>query len=117
MPPGSCPAACATPITSAPMMRPDVQHRRQMRCVSTSPSRSPNPPLLLPRCIMHRFESSAHTDSFARDHLPPQDRSEEHPSELQSLMRLSYAVLGLKQTICTMALTRQRISLDIHTHR
>ncbi|MFC3677653.1 AMP-binding protein [Ferrovibrio xuzhouensis] len=23
---------------------------------------------------MHRFESSAHTDSFARDHLPPQDQ-------------------------------------------
>src|SRR3546814_9851379 len=32
---------------------------------------------------------------FAREHTPP--RSEEHTSELQSLMRISYAVLCLKK--------------------
>src|SRR3546814_5133751 len=34
--------------------------------------------------------------SFLAENLPP-DRSEEHTSELQSLMRTSYAVFGLKK--------------------
>src|SRR3546814_960033 len=34
-----------------------------------------------------------------RDTVPP-DRSEEHTSELQSLMRISYAVFCLKKKIC-----------------
>src|SRR3546814_5255369 len=33
----------------------------------------------------------------ARDPFPPQQRSEEHTSELQSLMRISYAVFCLKK--------------------
>src|SRR3546814_9045081 len=34
----------------------------------------------------------------ALDNLPPKLRSEEHTSELQSLMRISYAVFCLKNT-------------------
>src|SRR3546814_7272597 len=52
-----------------------------------------------PLCVAHLL-----------DHLPPDDllagcsslllfRSEEHPSELQSLMRISYAVFCLKKKI------------------
>src|SRR3546814_5396854 len=53
------------------------------------------------------------------DHLPPQkqrelervvqlifeERSEEHTSELQSLMRISYAVFGLKKNIIIQSMT------------
>src|SRR3546814_3700752 len=35
---------------------------------------------------------------WVRDRIPPRHRSEEHTSELQSLMRISYAVLCLKKT-------------------
>src|SRR3546814_17703932 len=38
----------------------------------------------------------ARRDRFSRGRTPP-DRSEEHTSELQSLMRISYAVFCLKQ--------------------
>src|SRR3546814_1353033 len=57
----------------------------------------------------------------------PLDRSEEHTSELQSLMRISYAVLCLKKkkttnsTICSINLTRilhhHQSSIPIHTHK
>src|SRR3546814_4478170 len=40
-------------------------------------------------------------------------RSEEHTSELQSLMRISYAVFGLKKKIHTTTTTRQR-HIDDH---
>src|SRR3546814_3117298 len=51
------------------------------------------------------FERGAHRlDALARDHrrapdigFAPQLRSEEHTSELQSLMRISYAVFCLKK--------------------
>src|SRR3546814_7153495 len=36
-------------------------------------------------------------DCIASDHFPPDPRSEEHTSELQSLMRISYAVFCLKK--------------------
>src|SRR3546814_8107261 len=36
-------------------------------------------------------------DFFSRDHIHPGMRSEEHTSELQSLMRISYAVFCLKK--------------------
>src|SRR3546814_4826532 len=49
--------------------------------------------------VVHRTE-----DPGRADHLGPADRaarSEEHTSELQSLMRISYAVLCLKKNIKT----------------
>src|SRR3546814_2545421 len=42
----------------------------------------------------HRSEAQARLD-MAREILPPDSRSEEHTSELQSLMRISYAVFCL----------------------
>src|SRR3546814_8675901 len=36
-------------------------------------------------------------ERIGREHLPPRSRSEEHTSELQSLMRISYAVFCLKK--------------------
>src|SRR3546814_9004056 len=39
----------------------------------------------------------AHLPRGRRDRAPPQRRSEEHTSELQSLMRISYAVFCLKK--------------------
>src|SRR3546814_5135198 len=42
----------------------------------------------------------------ARGHGPERARSEEHTSELQSLMRISYAVFCLKKKIKTHRLTR-----------
>src|SRR3546814_7697063 len=38
-------------------------------------------------------------DVEAGEHHPHAERSEEHPSELQSLMRISYAVFGLEKKI------------------
>src|SRR3546814_10042679 len=48
-----------------------------------------------PRAVAMMFQSD---DPFAADHLRAVDaRSEEHTSELQSLMRISYAVFCLKK--------------------
>src|SRR3546814_1431688 len=52
--------------------------------------------------------------------LTPDDRSEEHTSELQSLMRTSYAVLSLKNKnylIASATLTRFHPTTDEHTHK
>src|SRR3546814_9395278 len=38
------------------------------------------------------------------------DRSEEHTSELQSLMRISYAVFCLKKQISTISITTKRLN-------
>src|SRR3546814_4795006 len=42
-----------------------------------------------------------------------QERSEEHTSELQSLMRISYAVFCLKKTTHTLALIALRFTLHL----
>src|SRR3546814_9097740 len=41
--------------------------------------------------------AGSHTGHFLAPHLKPARRSEEHTSELQSLMRISYAVFCLKK--------------------
>src|SRR3546814_2556932 len=46
---------------------------------------------------MHRIPWLDQLKRNLRDGLPKADRSEEHTSELQSLMRISYAVFCLKQ--------------------
>src|SRR3546814_5307622 len=45
----------------------------------------------------HTFPSSSQRMPSAKPVLPSQVRSEEHTSELQSLMRISYAVFCLKK--------------------
>src|SRR3546814_8875585 len=44
------------------------------------------------------------------------DRSEEHTSELQSLMRISYAVFCLKKKITTLIMQIHNIVLETHIH-
>src|SRR3546814_6211171 len=44
------------------------------------------------------------------------DRSEEHTSELQSLMRISYAVFCLKKKMNTLLQHRQQLSLATYLH-
>src|SRR3546814_10888958 len=46
--------------------------------------------------------------------IPAQRRSEENTSELQSRMRISYAVISLKETNTKMT-TSSRISSTVHT--
>src|SRR3546814_8386082 len=45
----------------------------------------------------HRRIGGGHREGPRRRHEPGQARSEEHTSELQSLMRISYAVFCLKK--------------------
>src|SRR3546814_9648372 len=46
----------------------------------------------------HRDANRDGNPAWRRFHRPAPVRSEEHPSELQSLMRISYAVFCLKKT-------------------
>src|SRR3546814_3332542 len=77
-------------------------------------------------CRMALFDGRRQHDNVARAALAslapgasPQDRSEEHTSELQSLMRISYAVFCLKKKK-THTNTRHSSSkiyqLEYHTH-
>src|SRR3546814_5493530 len=49
-----------------------------------------------------------------RQHAPHQNRSEEHTSELQSLMRNSYAVFCLKKTNNKLQIERRRLLKQHH---
>src|SRR3546814_944107 len=65
-------------------------------------------------------ETFSHKVTLVRDWLrqneqAPSNRSEEHTSELQSLMRISYAVFCLKKKKTT--LTNTNISKHTYTHR
>src|SRR3546814_8073333 len=53
-------------------------------------------------------------DSRQREEGAPDHRSEEHPSELQSLMRISYAVCCLKNTTTTAS---ESYSTQPQTHK
>src|SRR3546814_6168661 len=62
----------------------------------------------MPRCARGRSPSSTRPNRYWRSSAPPMTasdccacRSEEHTSELQSLMRISYAVFCLKQKTCS----------------
>src|SRR3546814_5153937 len=59
-----------------------------------SSSTSPKPRV---RPALRRSERTAPTDRLRNSRLVPAGRSEEHTSELQSLMRISYAVFCLKK--------------------
>src|SRR3546814_2723924 len=71
--------------------------RSEMPCIRPRPSRSAAqriccrmaPPLPTPHCVAPATE--------APNRRSPDLRSEEHTSELQSLMRISYAVFCLKK--------------------
>src|SRR3546814_10530814 len=82
-----CPAGQTQriPWTVPRELRPDRRRREA--------SRHPSPPSLLLVVQLARNELPCFR-GWARLHLY---RSEEHTSELQSLMRISYAVFGLKK--------------------
>src|SRR3546814_6336344 len=51
----------------------------------------------IPGVVMRPLVEEADIVPFSAIWSPDNDRSEEHPSELQSLMRISYAVFCLKK--------------------
>src|SRR3546814_4120217 len=55
-------------------------------------------------------------DPIAQERMAETIRSEEHTSELQSLMRISYAVFCLKKKINTQEKHKNQLSSKIHTH-
>src|SRR3546814_8665962 len=61
-----------------------------------------------PAFLAERFRDRSRTSHFAKN---PSGRSEEHTSELQSLMRISYAVFCLKKKIV------QNITKHTRTHK
>src|SRR3546814_4021621 len=71
---------------------------------------------LLPGCGDHHQE---HRLTAVQHVVPVVARSEEHTSELQSLMRSSYAVFCLKQKVTSTATKRSRTHLvtQIETNR
>src|SRR3546814_1686355 len=78
--------------------RPGFSQRRTVR--ARRPDRTPQPPAR---------RTGRHAGAGAAvEHRVPADRSEEHTSELQSLMRISYAVFCLKK--------KNRIQRSIITH-
>src|SRR3546814_1665426 len=78
------------------------QRRPSLRCRA---ARGHSPPYGRPRRRRRRLPASA-----GRDNGAAPDRSEEHTSELQSLMRISYAVFCLKKK------TQQVTARKINTH-
>src|SRR3546814_8207219 len=78
-----------------------------------------------PRCLSPALLHPPHVDPLGlqqRRHavlthqMPGPDRSEEHTSELQSLMRISYAVFCLKKKIPTSPLTHMTHQLRLPLH-
>src|SRR3546814_3542183 len=77
-------------IVGIPFTSPDYERR------VGSVSRAPRTSLFAVWRIL-RFQLSGHSSLFLRKSGTPYGRSEEHTSELQSLMRISYAVFCLKK--------------------
>src|SRR3546814_7972962 len=79
------------------------------------PLRPPDPPLEPAHEAVHlrRAQRHPHPRPVA-DRAALRARSEEHTSELQSLMRISYAVFCLKKTN-TKATKPQNVSSTLHT--
>src|SRR3546814_9001018 len=79
--------------SATPPIRPDSRAGHRPRQAPRAPPYCPAP--RTPACSAARPPSDNCPPSAP--HAPPRARSEEHTSELQSLMRLSYAGLFLKQ--------------------
>src|SRR3546814_9392646 len=71
-------------------------------CAAAEPPASPGPAF-----VVGEPTSAVRTllQPWARPDAPGAARSEEHTSELQSLMRISYAVFCLKKKSCAMTIT------------
>src|SRR3546814_6592931 len=79
----SLPSVAATPAAplAAPLLAPGLGRRRRALCLH----------------LRVAVGIEALDRKIARRQIEPQMRSEEHTSELQSLMRISYAVFCLKK--------------------
>src|SRR3546814_1062273 len=91
-------ASPAASTSTRPSGRLRAWPRRPSRCACSRVEARKNTPCTLP-LIRKRAAAIAQpsTGAAASTAGPPAARSEEHPSELQSLMRNSYAVFGLKK--------------------
>src|SRR3546814_6099853 len=85
-----------------------ASHRVHFSCLGSSASRRPSPSRLNPSTARKIAEPGkidipgAWVMKFlAVFSIEPHDRSDEHPSELQSLMRISYSVFCLNKKIFT----------------
>src|SRR3546814_4907425 len=89
---------CANGLKNAdsPRMRQRAFHRR---CSDICPRRLPAP----------AFALGGSLSSRRKGFDEPRQRSEEHTSELQSLMRISYAVFCLKKTKTTITNTKHKL--------
>src|SRR3546814_7695023 len=83
---------------------------------NTCPSNHPNPPKTLPRGVGCFRDADIDSRRCWRRPDRHRKRSEEHTSELQSLMRISYAVFCLKKkNIITQILTEQHTIIQIRS--
>src|SRR3546814_1279109 len=93
---------CSSDLTEPASLRPLAHRRIEQRARSGAEVENAFGPFLLPlmsREVEARLDQSLAIrprDQRAGPDLEP-DRSEEHTSELQSLMRISYAVFCLKK--------------------
>src|SRR3546814_5133185 len=87
---------------SAPRAPRSAGHRRAPR----GRARRPRSPVTPPAACRHQLPTDTR-----------RTRSEEHTSELQSLMRISYAVFCLKKKKTQQAHTRQQLLTHSHTNR
>src|SRR3546814_5868573 len=95
-------------------VRPSTAANTRLRCCPLNPDSSASSARLVRRAnrVFSSSSTSATTGSTGRGRSRPSDasRSEEHTSELQSLMRISYAVFCLKKKKLNSANT------NAHTH-
>src|SRR3546814_3275890 len=82
------------------MRRPPIATRTDTLLPYATRDRSPADPRQPPREAARRPAASA-PQARLRGGPVPADRSEEHTSELQSLLRISYAVFCLQQKHCS----------------
>src|SRR3546814_8430497 len=91
---GSCDPERQPPLPAAPRVTMLVlaydETARDMRSIAAEPARYAR--IEAHHCIRADVTAQAISDELAIPH-----RSEEHTSELQSLMRISYAVFSLKK--------------------
>src|SRR3546814_1518109 len=83
-------------------LRARLRRAAPAAAAATAGRRTPRPahadrPVRHRRRAGHRLDAVAHHPRRARARPPAARRSEEHTSELQSLMRISYAVFCLKK--------------------
>src|SRR3546814_10657721 len=87
---------CSSDLLGAFVYLPAVRHQRDVRAFAADLGDAQRNPVVLERHVA--LDATQQLDRFQMDHwIVIENRSEEHTSELQSLMRISYAVFCLKK--------------------